>query len=271
MDILVYAYTFDLDSTPLVIDLLTVVHHCRGHLLTSTILCARPYPELAPQCTVPQGSYTQANILSTDPTEIGHIPNALAKEYHQLRCLTARMLQISSMSVPIPDSQMLAFCEARDFVELSLLSLSATRGEFKPCYEARSDWTSDRAQVFEAQRLAGLIYLNLVLRGCSLTGALLRALGSQLMNVITNVRGNFEYTECCPKMVMWIYVMGGLLALKDHEELWFAENIAKTTRDAKLQAWKEVEGALKEVLWVDGLQTRACKKLWQKVQELCAE
>ena len=181
------------------------------------------------------------------------------------------MLHASSTSILISHLQVHDFNKGRHTVEVSLLSFSTIGRDKNSSHEARRDWTSDKALVFEAQRIAGLIYLGLVLRGCAVTGAVLRALALQLMNITSTLRGDFAYTECRPKMAMWIYFMGALLALDHHEGLCFVEGIARTMRDSRIGVWKEVEGALKEVLWVDGLQAKACKQVWQRVQGLCTE
>ena len=187
--------------------------------------------------------------------------------FHRLRLLTTNMHQVISDSVPVSEAQMHTFCRARDSIEWSLISFPVPSGDDGSLPRSQDDWTSVKAQALEAQRLAGLIYLNLVLRNCGPIGALLRALKSQLMNTAGTVRRGLAYTECRPKMAMWIYFVGGLLALDDHEELWFAEGITRTSRDAQLWTLEEIERALNELLWGDGLQTRIYKRLWQKVQE----
>ena len=245
------------------------MNRLRGHLLTSSIMNTKPWEELAPPCPILQGLYTHDNVLGLDPARFGNVPSGLITHYHQLRCLTKHMLRVRSSGTPISDKQMFDFCRYRHCVELSLISLSETDKDNLTSLRGRTDWTSDRAYVFEAQRLAGLIYLNLVLRGCSPAGALLRALKAKLVSIIDFTK-SLAYTECRPRMVVWIYFIGGFLSLGDQEEKWFAEKIAKTMRDAKIQTWAQVEQALRDVLWVDTLRTKTCKYLWQQVEKIQA-
>ena len=169
-------------------------------------------------------------------------------------------------SAPICHSRMIAFCEGRNSVEVGLLSPSASHGDATQ----RSDWTSDRAHVFEAQRLSGLIYLNLVLRAIPLVGKVLQALKSQLMRVVGGFaveRLSFSYVECAPRMVIWVYTLGGLLALDDSEKLWFAERVVKVLKDAGIRYWEEYVVVLEAILWAGRLKERAEKGLWRKMQE----
>ena len=219
---------------------------CDSGSQDSPILTNMPTPELAKRST----SDDRLSIIC-----------------QQLRYLTAQLPQAGYTTNAISELDMIAFSRARSLIEYSLLSFVPATADTS---NAKSDCpteTSDMIYAFEAQRLAALIYLNIVLRGCSTNGALLQSLKSQLINAIQVAEGSLLCVWSRRKTAIWIFFMGGLISTTRSEQIWFAARIASAMRVLKMQAWEVVEQALTEVLWVGVLKARAWK-LWQRVQEL---
>ena len=64
---------------------------------------------------------------------------------------------------------------------------------------------------------------------------------------------------------MWAVFVGGLTALNNEEETFFAERIVKAMSYNDLLSWEEVEKALREVVWMDMLRFVVWKSLWPTV------
>ena len=186
---------------------------------------------------------------------------------HQLRYLTAQLPQAGSTKNVMLELDMIAFSRARSVIEYSLLSFFPVTADTSDAKSECTIETSDLIYAFEAQRLAVLIYLNIVLRGCSMNGALLQSLKTQLINAIQAAEGSLLCLRSRQKTAIWVFFMGGLISTTRPEQIWFAARIASAMRVMKMQAWEVVEKALTEVLWVAVLKARAWK-LWQRAQEL---
>lgn len=242
-----------------------------GDLVTSTMLAVRPQFELI-SCSSFIDSSIYANMPTLgfpEETEVYHDPLDII--YKQLRYLTAQMPRAGYRTIPISNMDMLAFNEARSLIEHRLLSLSPTAndGSTDAIDECSNNRTSeDTDYVFEAHRLAALIYLNIILRNCAPNGGALQSLKSQLIKTIKNAERPQPCLGARRRTAVWVCFMGGLLSLNASEETWFAERIRRAMRNAEAQSWEEVEEALREVVWVDTLKTQALTSLWRTVQDL---
>lgn len=243
-----------------------------GDLVTSTMLAVRPQFDLSTRCTNFIDSSIWANMPTLDITEERReFRDPLSFIYEQLRYLTAQVPQAGHQATYFSDIDMLAFSEARSLIEHSLLSLAPTSNNpstdtIDGCSNNKS--SEDTDYIFEAHRLAALIYLNIVLRNCSPNGGALQSLKLQLINTIKKA----ERPQPClgerRRTAVWVCFMGGFLSLDISEERWFAERIRRAMRNAGAQSWAEVEEALREVVWVGTLKTQAWISLWRTVQDL---
>ena len=59
------------------------------------------------------------------------------------------------------------------------------------------------------------------------------------------------------------------MSLDDTEQQWFAARIKKMMKDMSITAWTDIEGVLRQAVWVDTLKTKTknWEKLWQRVQD----
>ena len=191
--------------------------------------------------------------------------------FQQLRYLTDQMIQTYSDHNRISDHDMRGFIKARNTIERSLLSLAPS-----PSTGSSSSlkFGTDVAKIdyaFEAHRVSSLIYLNIILRDCNPAGALLRALFRQLCMSIKAAETSTTSKNRLRHMptTLWVYVMGGLLSLDDTDQQWFATRIKKMMKDMGITAWADVEGVLRQAVWVDTLKTKTknWETLWQRVQD----
>ena len=198
------------------------------------------------------------------PVETGDFHDPLAIIYMQLRYLSAQMPLAGSTTGPFSDVDMLAFSEARSSIEHSLLCLSPLApNAIKDIDEAD---IPQEDYIFEAHRLAALIYLNIVLRNCTPNGCALQSLKSQLKHTIRKAERPTACLGPRRRTALWAVFVGGLTSLNNEEETFFAGWIVKAMSYNDLQSWEEVEKALREVAWADMLTCVVRKSLWPTVQ-----
>ena len=210
----------------------------RGDHVTSTMLGSRPQFEKDSCDDWLEDDRIYANMPAlTAPLQATPVVS-LSCIYLQLRYLTDQMMQARSGRNSISDHDMRGFIKARNTIERSLLSL-APPTSIEPCPNvARTDYA------FEAHRVSALIYLNIILRDCNPSGALLRALYAQLRKSIYAAEGSTTSWNRLSQMptALWVYVMGGLFSLEDRGERWFAVRIKAMVEDLSIETWADIEG-----------------------------
>ena len=222
------------------------------------MLIRPPQFENYPSLTIFQNTSSYANMPRLDLTEERGSQEHLATVYQQLRFLTARMLEAGSSGGAVSESDMIDFCNARSLVEYSLLSMAGTT--------ARDQGAETDS--LEIQRLAALIYLNAVLRNCSPNGGLMQSLRKQLIDALQAAKEPALFLRLRPRTAIWIYSMGGLVSIDKADMQWFAQKIARTMADAKIESWEEAEKTHREAVCVDALKTKTWERLWEEVQAI---
>ena len=96
----------------------------------------------------------------------------------------------------------------------------------------------------------------------------MQSLKKQLIDAIQAVKEPALFLSLRPRTAIWVYSMGGLVSLDKADTQWFAERIAKTMVDAKIDSWEETKGTFREAVWWDELKTKTWKSLWREVQDI---
>ena len=125
----------------------------------------------------------------------------------------------------------------------------------------------------ESRRFAALIYVNVVLSHLPILFATTTVRDSKeqliahyLQSELTCVEG--IGVEPKPNQVAWVLWMGAVFAQGDDEVDWFAQRIAKWCRVTAIKTWLEMEYQLYKICWRAKLRTRACRKVWERVEEM---
>ena len=126
----------------------------------------------------------------------------------------------------------------------------------------------------ELCRLAALIYIKVALHMYTPLCAIIRTLKSQLMDLVKQGEANCTIgAGARPQLysVTWAFFVGGTLSLKKEEEEWFAQRLAKGIRATRVKTWAEMEDRLRQICWLDKLNTPTCRSLWDRIQAIIAE
>ena len=231
------------------------------------MLAVQPQFE-APTCSFDgQNSpiYTNMPVLSPPGDDSPY--NRLLTVFQQLRYLTRQLSQTKFGKPHISANDMFGFSTARSCVERALLSLSLIHiTTITDTPRSNKTKYSDTTLAFEALRLAALIFLNLVLRECSPYSPVMQSLKSQLLVMLQTAENPSASSRPQQRSAIWVFVMGGLLAMDDTEENWFAVRIRNVMQDMETQSWAEMEEVLNESLWADDLTRSVQRGLWRRVR-----
>ena len=231
------------------------------------MLAVHPQFDTASWCLSFKDNPIFANMPALSPPGQDSPYNRLLTIFRQLSYLTTQLSRLRKDRRRISDCDMSAWGKARSCVECALLSVSLIRvAMITDTAKYNKTKVSDTTLAFEALRLAALIYLNVVLRECALRGPVLQSLKAQLLDVLWRTNSLATSLRSRPRRAIWIFFMGGLLAVKDTEESWFAERIAETMQDMGIHSWEETVDVLEKTLWVDALKVKIWRGLWQKIQ-----
>lgn len=129
----------------------------------------------------------------------------------------------------------------------------------------------------EVARRAALIFLRCVFHNYKPVSPILRKSKEELMIVIIKgEKKGFKQLDLQLRRgpLTWAMFMGGILSLDAEEETWFAMRIATSIKALGPRrdplCWHEIENYLKEIAWVDSLNTPECMSLWDRVRGICA-
>ena len=174
-----------------------------------------------------------------------------------------------SLAVRCTSSDLLALSTMRAEIELRLHELAK--------YSKKSgSEMSLLDHELETCRIAALVFTNYALQPSFPSTANdspgLRYLKSQL---VARLKESEESNNLPSKGVQrgptaWALFMGGLLALNEDEEMWFAWQIAKGARKAGIRDWQEMEARQRKIAWRDELSEGICKKLWERADKMNA-
>jgi len=153
-------------------------------------------------------------------------------------------------------AEMLAFSKARSALEYRLLLMHT------PVESADHGYH----YVYEACRIAAVIYINYVLHEFDPIFRVLENLKRKLVETIEageDIRQSFcGRSEA--SLLLWALFMGGLLAKGDYDREWFVQRIAEQMMTLNLRSWKDVEECLMKALWIKRMRNSASEMLWKE-------
>ena len=162
-------------------------------------------------------------------------------------------------------------CEIRPFSETRtdtvyrLLSLANT----KPPLEM-----SNLDYQIEICRLAALTYIKSALHPSIPLCATIYNLRSQLIKLVKQGERNGTVgvgARRSPISISWALFVVGSLTFDRGEKEWFAQRLAKGIRASSVETWSEMERHLRQICWLDKLNTSTCRDLWSRVMVINAE
>ena len=74
-----------------------------------------------------------------------------------------------------------------------------------------------------------------------------------------------------PISISWALFVVGSLSFDKGEQEWFAQRLAKGVRGSRVESWEEMEGYLRQICWLDKLNTATCRELWRRIGEINRE
>ena len=238
----------------------------RGDLYTCALLAVRPEFDIYTHQISTSDLPLRVNQRWTDKQEKQTWLLSLSEIYQQLRYLTAQ--KALSDFTCLNKADMLAFQRTRSSIEYSLLCLSPIATRPESLVPPRTAECPVMTYVFEAHRVAALLYLYSLCVDCEANSDLINELRNQLTAAIQVSEDLSPQLMSRHKTSLWIYFLGGALALDDKEETWFAEKAVDVMISADINDWDETENMLKETLWAEALKAKIWRSLWNKVQEI---
>jgi hypothetical protein len=157
---------------------------------------------------------------------------------------------------PTPED-MFEFSRQRSLIEHSLLSMTASDGLTKPA--------GDHRYIKESTRLAGLIYINRVLRAMPSNSACIIKLIEHLQRALERTNcdtGGSEYAG----LLLWILFLGGSLTITPHDRRWFVTRLVIVVASFGLHCWEDAKAILSEYLWPGNIFESPHSQLWAEVQ-----
>ena len=74
-----------------------------------------------------------------------------------------------------------------------------------------------------------------------------------------------------PVSISWALFVVGSLSRDQKEQEWFAQRLAKGIRASSVETWSEMEGHLRQICWLDKLNSSTCRDLWGRIMAINAE
>ena len=162
-------------------------------------------------------------------------------------------------------SEITSFSEKRIDTVHRLLSVANT----KPPLEM-----SNLDYQVELCRLAALTYIKAALHPSTYLCATICNLRSQLMELIKQGERNGTVgvgARQQPISITWALFVVGSLTFDKEEKEWFAQRLAKGIRASSVETWSEMEGHLRQICWLDKLNTSTCRDLWSRIMVINVE
>ena len=161
--------------------------------------------------------------------------------------------------------EIMSFTKTRTYISQRLLSLANNKQALEM---TNLDYT------VEICRLAALIYIKVALDTDTALCATVQSLNSQLMQLIRQGEANGTVgvgARKQPVSVGWALFVGGSLTINKEEHEWFAQRLAKGIRASGVETWPELERRLRQICWLDKLNTSTCRSLWGRIIVIHAE
>ena len=225
--------------------------------------------------TVPEPHYAstphrlliRGSLPSDDPifsgldfsTDFGH---EVASSFQYMRDLTQTL---NNETESQNTSKIMLFSETRIDTVHRLLSAANTKSALE---------MSTLDYQVEVCRLAALTYLKIALHPFIPRCAAIRNLRSRFMNLIKQreANGTVGVGACQqPISISWAFFAIGSLSFDREETKWFAQRLAKGIGASGVETWSEMERRLRQICWLDKLNTSACRDLWSMIMAIHAE
>lgn len=234
----------------------------RQNLLSSAMMASAPRYEPGPYCLLVRG-----DLPYSDPvlSEIGLSPDfcwQVATTFQNMRYLTQTLDNWNGSQTAL---ETMSFTKTRTYISQRLLSLANNKQALEM---TNLDYT------VEICRLAALIYIRFVLDTETALCATVRSLSSQLMQLIRKGEANGTIGVGARKQPVsgtWALFVVGSLTVNEEEQEWFAQRLAKGIRGSGVETWPEMERRLRQICWLDKLNTSTCRNLWGRIMAIHAE
>ena len=221
-----------------------------------------PQYALTPYCLLIRG-----NVPYDDPIFSGlgfstDFCREVATAFRSMRYLTQILGNGTDL---LPASKTTPFRETREDTVHRLLSVAKTK---PPLEMSRIDYQ------IEMCRLAALIYIEVALHPSVNLCTTTYNLRSQLMKLMKQAEINGTVgvgARPAPISIFWALFVVGSLSLNKEEEEFFAQRLAKGIRASSVETWSEMEGHLRQICWLDKLNTSTCRELWSRIMAINAK
>ena len=227
------------------------------------MMASPPYFRPTPCCVLIKNTLPNEGPFYPDLLHSTDFSGQMTRIHRDMRYLTDAL---KAWGPSISTNDLMSFSKMRSTLEHRLLTLKIhkTKDQMQPL-----DY------LFEACRLAALIYLKCILHNFKPVCAILRNLKVQLMNIIMEgeetLQGELSLAtelQLQRGALTWVLSIGGILSLNAEEEMWFAKRLVNSTKASDLRSWTDVEGCLKQISWVDSLRSPECISVWRRVEEM---
>lgn len=225
-------------------------------------MASPPRHEPTPYCHLVRGSLPYNDPIISGLGLSTELCGEIATCFQSMRYLTEK---INSWDEFQTTAEFTSFSEIRTDTVHRLLSIADT----KPALTMTNlDYQT------ETCRLAALIYIRAVLQRDTPLCATVRILKDQLMQLIKRGEANGTIgvgARQQPASVTWALFVSGSMSLNKEEREWFAQRLAKGIRASGVDTWPEMEDRLRQICWLDNLNTPTCQSLWSRIMVIHAE
>ena len=225
-------------------------------------MASAPKYEQTSCCLLILGSLSYSNLIFPDLGLSTELCGEIATSFQDMRCLSQTVTNWDKRRTTL---DIMSFSEMRTNIAHRLLSIANQK--------LASEMTNLDYHI-EICRLAALIYIKIALHTYSPLCATIRSLKAQLINLIKKGEANCTIgvgARPQPYSIVWALFVGGILSLNEEEEEWFAQRLAKGIRASGVETWAEMEERLRQICWIEMLNTSTCRRLWWRVESMHAK
>jgi hypothetical protein len=154
-------------------------------------------------------------------------------------------------------SMMLEFSNQSSSVEYQLVSMTASDGMTKLAGNLR--------HVQEACRLAGVLYVNRVLRAMPPNAA-------SVIKMVQHLRNALERGDCdqvpqeISRLLLWELYTGAGSSIGSEEREWFVSRLVVLSKKLALKSWFETKSILSKYLWLERIFESVHSIIYDEVQ-----
>ncbi len=164
----------------------------------------------------------------------------------------------------LPDLDLARFCDRRNLIQHTLLTLPSGRDLANPSYPR---------PIYEPTRLAMLIYSLTVIFPLPLQTAPLATLTGQLRAALqaTDLRTSWSSSHQARRLLIWVLFIGGVAARDMPEDRsWFMALLRRlTAKQSQLKGFDNLKrDVLSRILWLDRSCDAAGRFLWKEILDL---